>query len=110
MASMSFSILVLPGDGIGPEVTNEALKVISLVSSISHVEIEIKTALLGGCSIDKYGVPVTDDVLALAKDADAVLMGAVGGPKWCVIPTVSLVIRKYMCTILLIYTVFPFRT
>jgi 3-isopropylmalate dehydrogenase len=78
----SYTILVLPGDGIGPEVTTEALKILDAISSRSNVKFKIETELLGGCSIDKHGVPITDEVLAKAKAADAVLMGAVGGPKW----------------------------
>ena len=79
---VSYAVLVLPGDGVGPEVTHEALKIIEVVSSITKVKIDIRTALLGGCSIDKHGVALTNEVLDQAKAADAVLMGAVGGPKW----------------------------
>lgn len=77
-----YKILALPGDGIGPEVTKVGLKVVKHVANVFHLNVEIKEALIGGASIDKYGVPLTDEVLKLAKNEDAVLLGAVGGPKW----------------------------
>jgi 3-isopropylmalate dehydrogenase len=75
-------ILVLPGDGIGVEVTNVSLNVLKAIGERHKIEFEFETALFGGCSIDAYGVPVTDEVLKKAKSSDAVLLGAVGGPKW----------------------------
>jgi 3-isopropylmalate dehydrogenase len=75
-------ILVLPGDGIGTEVTDVSLKVLKAIGEKYNTEFEVETALFGGCSIDAYGVPVTKEVLKKAKDSDAVLLGAVGGPKW----------------------------
>ncbi len=75
-------ILIIPGDGIGPEVTSAALKVLEETEKASGVSFEKTTALFGGCSIDKHGVPVTDEVIAMAEKADAVLLGAVGGEKW----------------------------
>lgn len=77
-----YKILVLPGDGVGTEVVREALKVLRKVESIAHLKFETKEALVGGASIDANQVPITDEVLQLAKDSDAVLLGAVGGPKW----------------------------
>ncbi|OGW86958.1 MAG: 3-isopropylmalate dehydrogenase [Omnitrophica bacterium RIFCSPHIGHO2_02_FULL_46_11] len=77
-----YKILVLPGDGIGEEVVCEALKVLKRVESIAHLKFETKEALVGGASIDKNGVPITEDVLKAAKNSDAVLLGAVGGQKW----------------------------
>ncbi len=77
-----YKILTLPGDGIGPEVVEQGVRVLKHVASTFHLNVEFKTALIGGVSIDKYGVPLTDEVLKLAKDLDAVLLGAVGGPKW----------------------------
>lgn len=72
------TLLLLPGDGIGPEVTAEAARVAAeLVPDLT-----IETGLVGGASIDAHGVPLTDETLARAKAADAVLLGAVGGPKW----------------------------
>lgn len=79
---MAYKILVLKGDGIGPEVVGEALQVLKTVARQSAVDLEFKEALIGGCSIDAYGTPIKDDVISAAKDADAILLGAVGGPKW----------------------------
>jgi len=73
-------ILILPGDGIGQEVTNECLKVIDYFRK--SCQIELSEDLFGGASIDVYGEPLTKNVLDKALDADAVLLGAVGGPKW----------------------------
>ncbi|KAF9777085.1 hypothetical protein IL306_004643 [Fusarium sp. DS 682] len=78
----SSTILVLPGDGVGPEVVDEALKVLRVVDQHSKARFNIQTDLFGGCSIDAHGVPITETVLQKAKEADAVLAGAVGGPKW----------------------------
>jgi 3-isopropylmalate dehydrogenase len=77
-----YKILVLPGDGVGSEVVSEALKVLKRVESAAHLKFEMKEAVVGGASIDTHGVPITDEVLKTAKDSDAVLLGAVGGPKW----------------------------
>ncbi|KAL2370457.1 3-isopropylmalate dehydrogenase B [Blastomyces gilchristii] len=74
-------ILVLPGDGIGPEITAEALKVLSAFSSQTRT-FTLRTELIGGCSIDAHGTPVTDAVIQAALDSDAVLFASVGGPKW----------------------------
>lgn len=79
-------IAVFPGDGIGPEVISEALKVLSKVGEISGVSFEFEKSELGGASIDSRGVPMTDEALQLARDADAVLLGAVGGPRWDNLP------------------------
>ena len=76
------SILVLPGDGVGPEIIAEAVKVLEVISAHSDAKFNFTQGLMGGCSIDKHGVPLTDEVLDLAKKSDAVLFGAVGGPKW----------------------------
>ena len=73
-------ILILPGDGIGQEVTNECLKIISYFQK--DYEIEYTEDLFGGASIDAHGKPLTEEVLEKAMEADAVLLGAVGGPKW----------------------------
>ena len=79
---LSYSILVLPGDGVGPEIIPEAIKVLDLISAHSDAKFNYETALMGGCSIDKHGVALTDEILELAKKSDAVLFGSVGGPKW----------------------------
>lgn len=75
-------ILVIPGDGIGVEVTEVSLEILKIVEKRHNVKFEITRELFGGCSIDEHGVPVTEEVLKKAKDSDAVLLGAVGGPKW----------------------------
>ena len=79
-------LLVLDGDGIGPEVNAQALRVLHAVADGAGLELEVSHALFGGCSIDAHGVPVTDEVIAQAKAADAVLLGAVGGPQWDDVP------------------------
>ncbi|HKZ46016.1 MAG TPA: 3-isopropylmalate dehydrogenase [Thermodesulfobacteriota bacterium] len=78
----SYRIAVLPGDGIGPEIVGEAVKVLKAVGKRHNIRFELHEALIGGASIDRYGIPLTDETLKLAKDNDAVLLGAVGGPKW----------------------------
>ena len=75
-------ILVLPGDGIGPEIVAEAVKVLVAVKEKFSLDLDWQEALVGGSAIDATGVPLPDDTLDLAKQADAVLLGAVGGPKW----------------------------
>ncbi len=72
----------MPGDGIGPEIVGEALKVMKAVGKKFSTEFVAAEALVGGASIDAYGKPLTDEVLKLALGSDAVLLGAVGGPKW----------------------------
>lgn len=79
---MSKKILVLPGDGIGPEIIAEAVKVLNLANEKYSLGFELVEGELGGAAIDKHGVPLADSTLELAKQVDAVLLGAVGGPKW----------------------------
>jgi 3-isopropylmalate dehydrogenase len=76
------NITLLPGDGIGPEVVSEAARVLDLIASKFHHSFNFTERLMGGCSIDKYGSSLTDETLADCQSADAVLLGAVGGPKW----------------------------
>ena len=75
-------ILVIPGDGIGVEVTKVSLKIVGVLEKKYNLSFEIEEELFGGSSIDKHGVPVTKEVIAKAKEVDAVLLGAVGGPEW----------------------------
>jgi 3-isopropylmalate dehydrogenase len=75
-------ITLLPGDGIGPEVVAEAVRVLDAVASAFGHTFVFAERLMGGCSIDRHGVALTDEVLADCQAADAVLLGAVGGPKW----------------------------
>ena len=79
---MNKNITLLKGDGIGPEIVDQAVKVLDAVAKkyghvFNYTEVDI-----GGCSIDKFGVPITDEGMEKCKNADAVLLGAVGGPKW----------------------------
>ncbi len=78
----SHKILVLAGDGIGPEIMTEAIKVLEVVAKKYGQDFEITDALVGGASIDANKIPLTEETLTLAKNADAILLGAVGGPKW----------------------------
>jgi 3-isopropylmalate dehydrogenase len=79
---MSKQILILPGDGIGPEIMAEAVKVLEVVNRDHDLGFVLVHDDLGGAAIDRYGVPLADETLARARAADAVLLGAVGGPKW----------------------------
>lgn len=76
---MECKIVTIPGDGIGPEIVREACKVLDKVGEVFGHKFDYTPILMGGCSIDAYGVPLTDEALATAKAADAVLLGAVGG-------------------------------
>ena len=76
---MGFNIALIPGDGIGPEIVAEARKVLDRVGSRYGHEFNYTEILMGGCSIDAYGVPLSDEALAVAKSSDSVLLGAVGG-------------------------------
>lgn len=79
---LNFNITLLPGDGIGPEVVGEAVRVLETIAGKFGHSFKYTSRLMGGCSIDKYGSSLTDETLADCKSADAVLLGAVGGPKW----------------------------
>ncbi|KAJ5797357.1 uncharacterized protein N7503_006653 [Penicillium pulvis] len=79
--AQTHDILILPGDGIGPEVMTEALKVLKTFESPQHT-FRLRQELIGGCSIDATGKSVTEEVKQAALDSDAVLFAAVGGPKW----------------------------
>jgi 3-isopropylmalate dehydrogenase len=79
-------ILVLPGDGIGPEVTREARRVLEAVAKRHGLALQFEEGLIGGASIDAAGTPLADEVVARARGCRAVLLGAVGGPKWDAMP------------------------
>jgi len=79
---VSKSVLILPGDGIGPEIVTEAEKVLSALSQDHGLELSTEQGLIGGSAIDETGVPLPEETLAQGKQSDAVLLGAVGGPKW----------------------------
>ena len=76
---MNLNIVCIPGDGIGPEIVTEAKKVLEKVARVYGHEISYQDILMGGASIDVHGVPLTDEAIATAKEADAVLMGSIGG-------------------------------
>ena len=80
--SKNFKLLILPGDGIGPEVMIEVDKVISIISSMFDIQFDIEKDDIGGSAYDRYGVPLADETLEKAKSSHAVLLGAVGGEKW----------------------------
>jgi 3-isopropylmalate dehydrogenase len=79
-------LLLLPGDGIGPEVTAEARIVAERIGAALRLPLSIEERPFGGASYDRFGAPLTAETLAIAQTADAVLMGAVGGPKWADAP------------------------
>ncbi|MES9897926.1 MAG: 3-isopropylmalate dehydrogenase [Sedimenticola sp.] len=79
---MSKNILILPGDGIGQEIVTEAVKVLACLRDDFGLDIEMDEALIGGAAYDATGTPLPDATLDLAKEADAVLLGAVGGTQW----------------------------
>ncbi len=87
---MNFNVAVIPGDGIGPEIVNEARKVLDKIGEKYGHTFNYTEVLMGGASIDAHGVPLTDEALATAKASDAVLLGAVGGrvgiDKWYELP------------------------
>lgn len=79
-----YEVLVIAGDGIGPEVTSEATKILELLCERpdARATFKLNPQLFGGCSIDAHGQSVTEEVLEIGRRCDAILMGAVGGPKW----------------------------
>lgn len=80
--SETFRVLMLPGDGIGPEVMGEVSRIIQWLNTHRDYSFEVEEALAGGCCIDDCGVPVTEETMEKALASDAVMLGAVGGPKW----------------------------
>ena len=79
---MTYTIALFSGDGIGPEVLETAIEILTCVSEIRKLDFQYKSFRIGGAALDHYGVPITDAALEEAKKCDAVLLGAVGGPKW----------------------------
>jgi 3-isopropylmalate dehydrogenase len=79
---LQFNLTVLPGDGVGPEVTNEALKVLQAVGKRFGHDFNLHYGLVGGVAIDQLGTALSPDTLKMCRDSDAVLLGAVGGPEW----------------------------
>jgi 3-isopropylmalate dehydrogenase len=82
----TYKLLLLPGDGIGPEVITEVEKVAAALARTGLASFEFERGLVGGCAYDAHGQAISDTDMALARAADAVLLGAVGGPKWDGVP------------------------
>jgi len=82
----TYNLLLLPGDGIGVEVMAEVERVLAFFNKKGKATFEVTTDLVGGAAIDKHGTPLTEETLAKAEQADAVLLGSVGGPKWDNVP------------------------
>ncbi len=80
--SKNYTIGVIKGDGIGPEIVNEAIKVLDAVAVAEDINFDYKEMLMGGAAIDATGVPLPDETVQGVKQCDAVLFGAIGGPKW----------------------------
>ena len=79
---MTHKVLVLPGDGIGPEIVTEAAKILECLRQEFGLDVALETGLLGGCAVDALGSPYPEETRRQARAADAILLGAVGGPKW----------------------------
>ena len=79
---MAKKILILPGDGIGPEIVAEAVKVLEVLRQRHGLDVEWQEGLIGGAAYDRTGSPLPEETLTIARQADAVLLGAVGGPQW----------------------------
>jgi 3-isopropylmalate dehydrogenase len=82
MSMREVSVVVLPGDGIGPEVAEAAIAAVDAAAAKHDLRVAWDAQLMGGCSIDAHGTALTDEVLETCRASDAVLLGAVGGPKW----------------------------
>ncbi|MFA5321149.1 MAG: 3-isopropylmalate dehydrogenase [Smithella sp.] len=82
MDQNNFKIAVFAGDGVGPEIMKEALKILKLVSDKKNINLQLTEGLVGGCAYDNDGTPLPDSSLQLALQSNAVLLGAVGGPQW----------------------------
>nr|VFJ73794.1 MAG: 3-isopropylmalate dehydrogenase [Candidatus Kentron sp. FM] len=81
-SKMTKTILLLPGDGVGPEVIAQAEKLLNALRATGRLSVRLEHASMGGCAVDAHGVPLPDETLSRAREADAVLLGAIGGPKW----------------------------
>ena len=79
---MTISVVTLPGDGIGPEVATQAVRVLQAISDKTGLNLTIKEYLVGGAAIDQFGVPLPEDTLMACSNANAIFLGAVGGPQW----------------------------
>lgn len=79
---MTFHIVALPGDGIGPEIMSGTLECLEVIAQQFNFDYTVETYAMGGCAIDEYGTPLPDDTLKACQRADAILLGAIGGPQW----------------------------
>ncbi|MFQ5722379.1 MAG: 3-isopropylmalate dehydrogenase [Candidatus Aminicenantales bacterium] len=79
---MHFTIAVIPGDGIGPEIIEQAILVLKKIGEIFSHEFTFREVLAGGCAIDALGIPLPEESLTICKNSDSILLGAIGGPKW----------------------------
>ncbi|MDC0435478.1 isocitrate/isopropylmalate family dehydrogenase, partial [bacterium] len=79
-------VVVLPGDGIGPEIVDQALRVLDAVNDTHQLGLVRQTHLFGGAAYDETGKPLPEDTLAACRDADAILMGSIGGPQYDAAP------------------------
>jgi len=86
---MEFRIAVLPGDGIGPEVINQALRLLKVIEKKENLSFKLEEGLIGAVAIDETGNPLPDETIAMCKRSDAVLMGAVGHPKYDMDPGIT---------------------
>jgi 3-isopropylmalate dehydrogenase len=86
MTAVRKTIAVLPGDGIGPEVTRAATQVLADCAKSFHHEFIFRELAFGGDAIDRFGTPLPAETLAACKESDAILLGAIGGPKWDSVP------------------------
>ena len=92
-----YNIAVLKGDGIGPEIVNEAIRVLDKAGEKFGFHMNYTYALLGGCAIDETGVPLPQETIDACKAADSTLLGAVGGPKWDNVPAIAA--RRRACSV-----------
>lgn len=83
---MKNTLTILPGDGIGPEIVTEAVKIIEFLTKNTDFDVELQHDLIGGQAFDEYGVPLDDTTLEKCRASTAILMGSVGGPKWDAVP------------------------
>src|ERR1700727_2452867 len=86
MSRVRKTIAVLPGDGIGREVSRAAVQLLSDCAAAFEHKFEFRELAFGGAAIDRFGVPLPDETLAGCRSADAILLGAIGGPKWDSLP------------------------
>ncbi|MBV6534199.1 3-isopropylmalate dehydrogenase, partial [Ursidibacter maritimus] len=79
---MTFKIVALPGDGIGPEIMSGTLDCLDTLATQFNFDYKVDSYAMGGCAIDQYGTPLPDATLDACQRADAILLGAIGGPRW----------------------------